>query len=86
MDNNKAMALQSMCVAKGKKAEQAKNYKKKRAKWYKQQKEQTAGSTEKPKPFKASPLPRIDPADDAAAANPRLEITSMFHAALDPEI
>ena len=65
---NQAVALHHMCVAQKKKAVQAKNYKRKRAQWYKGQ---TAGNTEKPKPRPNSPLPRIDPADDAAEAKAR---------------
>ena len=65
---NQQMALYHMCVAKRQKAVQAVNYKKKRAKW---RKEQTAGNTEKAKPRPASPLPRIDPALEATAAKAR---------------
>ena len=72
---NQAMALHHMCVAQKKKAAQAKNYKRKRAQWYK---DQTACNTEKPKPRPSSPLPRIDPAADATAAKARSQAKRFF--------
>ena len=58
-------ALYHLCVAKKNQSKQAKNFKKKRAKW---NKEQAAGNTGKPKPYPSSPIPRIPPALEALAA------------------
>ena len=58
-------ALHHLCVAKKNQSKQAKNFKKKRAKWHQ---DQTAGNTGKPKPCPSSPLARIPPAAEALAA------------------
>ena len=72
MAGNKAEASTHLYLAQKRRAEQAKNYKKKRANWYK------AGNVDKPKPQPQSPLPRIDPADDAAAAKARSAAWRLF--------
>ena len=61
----KEIALYHSCVAKKNQAKQAGNFKKKRAKW---NKDQTAGNTGKTKPCPSSPLVRIPPAAEALAA------------------
>ena len=61
----KEIALYHSCVAKKNQSKQAGNFKKKRAKW---NKEQAAGNTGKPKPYPSSPIPRIPPALEALAA------------------